>query len=441
MKKSISVLILSSFVLFALAQNTSESGSGEDDFSHWSVTLEGGINFFDGDITQEPAGFWRSTRGLFSAGATVEYGFTPTVSFGLAYYYQDMKANNYKYNSGHMFTAIHHNLYPFLSINLLRVFNKNTTTRWGVWGNIGLGASYFNIDYDRNIGTLEDPKTAASDGNTAYQKSLEGFSLIVPVGINVEYNFSRSFALGLKYQYFITNRDDLEGLKDKSLGLNYNGVTNDFFSTATVALRWKFGAANKNHTRNMAWNEFEPNEALNIAKKATENAAVAVLAAKAVQEQGGDKAKEVDDLKKTIDDLWKDVDDLKKRLSNVDTNAPRDIHGKQMSAEAYNSIPAVFFDFNKFNLDEKALETVYYVAELLKQDQSRIVEIRGFSDYVGSDEYNKELSLKRAERVRDELINVYGINPDNVRVNGEGRVLEPASKYRPNRRAEFHFNK
>ncbi len=69
------------------------------------------------------------------------------------------------------------------------------------------------------------------------------------------------------------------------------------------------------------------------------------------------------------------------------------------------------------------------------------VEVIGYTDTVGDESYNQQLSLKRAEAIRDRLIRD-GLNPDSISVAGRGD-LDPAVPTAPqtpeprNRRVEI----
>jgi outer membrane protein OmpA-like peptidoglycan-associated protein len=70
------------------------------------------------------------------------------------------------------------------------------------------------------------------------------------------------------------------------------------------------------------------------------------------------------------------------------------------------------------------------------------VEIRGYTDSVGSWEFNLKLSRKRAESVREYLINS-GISSDRLVAEGYGEAdpvesNDTASGRAANRRIEFH---
>lgn len=62
---------------------------------------------------------------------------------------------------------------------------------------------------------------------------------------------------------------------------------------------------------------------------------------------------------------------------------------------------AVKFDFDKFELTaEGRMEIDHLVEKLIQENQNVFVEIQGHTDATGSDDYNYQLGLKRAESVR-----------------------------------------
>ncbi|AZV47048.1 thrombospondin [Nautilia sp. PV-1] len=80
------------------------------------------------------------------------------------------------------------------------------------------------------------------------------------------------------------------------------------------------------------------------------------------------------------------------------------------------------FDFNK-----AVVKKIYYpelkkVAEILKNNPSLKIEVAGYTDNIGSAEYNLKLSQKRAEAVKKILVNVYGINPQRIVAKGYGEA-------------------
>lgn len=72
----------------------------------------------------------------------------------------------------------------------------------------------------------------------------------------------------------------------------------------------------------------------------------------------------------------------------------------------------VFFDFDKANLTSSAQRELDLVKRT-KSEGGRIVEIKGYTDVVGSDEYNEKLSRQRAQAVAEYLgatdANIYSL--------------------------------
>ncbi len=81
----------------------------------------------------------------------------------------------------------------------------------------------------------------------------------------------------------------------------------------------------------------------------------------------------------------------------------------------------VLFDFNKFFLKPEAREALHLVAQILKEDPGKKILVVGYTDNIGSDEYNLRLSLQRAQSVADYLIYVEGIENHRMKIEGRGK--------------------
>ena len=78
------------------------------------------------------------------------------------------------------------------------------------------------------------------------------------------------------------------------------------------------------------------------------------------------------------------------------------------------------FDFNKANVKHFYLPQIEKIAKTLKANPNLKIEIDGYTDNVGSSKYNLKLSKKRAEAVKDILVNKYHIDPSRIIVQGFG---------------------
>jgi len=64
----------------------------------------------------------------------------------------------------------------------------------------------------------------------------------------------------------------------------------------------------------------------------------------------------------------------------------------------------VFFDFNKSNLTPEAVNVVGEAVKEAKSEGAVRVLVTGHTDTVGSDTYNQALSVRRAETVKDQMV-------------------------------------
>jgi outer membrane protein OmpA-like peptidoglycan-associated protein len=77
------------------------------------------------------------------------------------------------------------------------------------------------------------------------------------------------------------------------------------------------------------------------------------------------------------------------------------------------------FEFDKADLSQHNREILSRIAGILLASKAYGISIFGYTDDVGSPEYNKELSLRRAASVKDYLVQA-GIDPGIINVKGYG---------------------
>ena len=85
------------------------------------------------------------------------------------------------------------------------------------------------------------------------------------------------------------------------------------------------------------------------------------------------------------------------------------------------SMPDVLFDFNKYTLKPQARERLAKISGIILAYPDLKLHIEGYTDSIGGDEYNQELSEKRAEAVRGYLVS-QGVTPDDVSAAGLGKA-------------------
>lgn len=102
----------------------------------------------------------------------------------------------------------------------------------------------------------------------------------------------------------------------------------------------------------------------------------------------------------------------------------------------------VNFDFDKNEIRPDSRPMLDAAIRILKENPDVRIAVEGFTDAIGSDDYNKALSMRRAEAVFQYLVNG-GIDPERMKVAGYGKSRPVASNDTPsgraqNRRVELH---
>ena len=78
-------------------------------------------------------------------------------------------------------------------------------------------------------------------------------------------------------------------------------------------------------------------------------------------------------------------------------------------------------------LSDRSYDTLEALAAYLKEDASRVIVLVGHTDAVGSLEANVALSRRRAEAVRNRLVNRYDVPRSQVQAQGAGYMAPVAS--------------
>jgi outer membrane protein OmpA-like peptidoglycan-associated protein len=86
----------------------------------------------------------------------------------------------------------------------------------------------------------------------------------------------------------------------------------------------------------------------------------------------------------------------------------------------------VLFDTGRSELKSGGARKIDQLAQFLMEHPDRRVQIEGFTDSVGSDAYNEELSQHRADSVKAALVS-RGIDPSRIGTEGYGKAYPVAS--------------
>lgn len=423
-KKILLPLLLVIFsVITSFADNTSESNLNT---GRWSIVGNTGLNRFDGDLNPEYdyTGILKSPSVDFS----LEYNFNPVFSLGwnLGGVIFNQEDVDEVFTSGGIYTS------AFLGVDVLSILNGKKSKKWSLSGFAGVGLTgLIEPNYiTTRPGPIPDPKNGV-----IFPPSF----FIFPVGGSLEYNLNKKYCLGLNLRYFYTNTDQMESIE--------RCIHTDLWENVSISLRYKFVTKENKHFRDEVFDfKTEPSLVIyNQLQQDVTNLNVRLDGIDSKLQNLGERLVVVEDvLSNEGPDTDKDgVPDVRDLEPNTPQGTPVDFWGRGLSVKTIQveELLSVYFDFDSIEFDKVAQITLIKIAEKMRNDASLMLEIRGYTDNPGNNTYNQRLSQRRADRVKEELVKVYGIPQNRMVANGKGKISNPPMKNLMNRRCDFFFSK
>ena len=427
------------------------------DFSHWSLNLNVGMSQFDGDVKQQFDQIFSASKVSWTIGLEAEYSWNPV--WGLLLNFQYMPYQGVTGSTEWGRNEFKGNMYaPSLmaSINMFNLFGQyRKSAAWNLYLNAGVGLVWYecvSTPVEGSAPGLNTPKGIGQDG------SGYGTAISIPLGINVEYNINKYLAVGLNGYYRVTNKDNFEGEHYTK------GTMNDGQFYVSANLRVKFLDKNKvgGHMRNISMHEYRQ----------------LVSGEKGFQADLDSLKKRVKVLEDTVannilpriqaledynavspDDDNDGVANFRDREPNTPKGAFVNFWGESIPQEAIGCCDevkkvftalgvdpevdydlSVYYPINKSDISGKAKKNIEAVVEKLKADPELKVELRGYCDFPGSNDYNLKLSQKRVDTVKAELIKA-GIEESRITTQPQGKLPNPPKAEQKNRRCDFFFSK
>ena len=146
-----------------------------------------------------------------------------------------------------------------------------------------------------------------------------------------------------------------------------------------------------------------------------------------------------EELQRTRDEMTRR--DAENRRKEMEAELARLAQTKRNDRGFVVTLPGIFFDTGKSQLKAGAKNTLTKIAAQLRNSENVRISVEGHTDDVGAEDKNMELSEKRAQAVRDVLVNA-GVSADRITSSGKGEA-EPiatnktAAGRQQNRRVEL----
>ena len=94
---------------------------------------------------------------------------------------------------------------------------------------------------------------------------------------------------------------------------------------------------------------------------------------------------------------------------------------KALAKDCRVELPGVYFEFNSATLDPQSEPALRSLAAMLGRRADWRISIEGHTDSVGTEQYNMDLSARRAAAVREALVSTHGIAPARITTAGFGK--------------------
>ena len=460
MKKLFTACALCLVSVFAFATAESEVKASETseskvlhefkDFSHWSIQVNGGFSQFDGDANQRYDQLLSSSQLLWTVGIDVEYSFNP--AWGLIANFQYMPYHAHTSSTKYGKNYFRGNMYApslMLSMNLLNLFGQyRSNAAWNWYLNAGVGLVFYDVQSE-NEGVV---------GEESPKEIKDGKSIGIPLGTQVEYNINDYLAVGLSGYYRIHNKDNFEG-EDYTKGTMNDG---EFYVTASLRVKLAPNVKEGGHMRNISMMDYRKKR---TGESNLESRLDSLEKRVKVLEDtvANNILPRLDELEKqhatTPDEDGDGVPDFRDRQADTPKGAFVNYWGEGIPQEALEPAccddvkkvfsalgidpkvdydMSVYYGFDKADLTAKARKNIEKAAQKLKENPDMKVELRGYCDFPGSNNYNLKLSEKRVKAVKDALVKA-GIAEDRITVQPQGALANPPKAELKNRRCDFFF--
>ncbi|MDP1728526.1 MAG: OmpA family protein [Bacteroidota bacterium] len=131
-------------------------------------------------------------------------------------------------------------------------------------------------------------------------------------------------------------------------------------------------------------------------------------------------------LKDSVGNLLKqqqqEIEELKIRLKTLEDAKPAT--AEVVSVKFDNILEVLYFDVGSFALSD---ENKVKIKKLVQQHGNKILQLVSYTDWVGNDEYNRQLSNQRALAVQKELTGE-GVQLQKIKIYARGKMADENEK-------------
>jgi outer membrane protein OmpA-like peptidoglycan-associated protein len=288
-----------------------------------------------------------------------------------------------------------------------------------VFFNVGMGLSFYKAKMtDKTTGEVVNGMDLT-----------DGQAMVFPIALLVEYNISKYFAVGLKGEYRLHDKDNYEGY----VGNVRQGNWNDAFEVLTATFRYKPHFGKAYHVRNLSYGDPSMRDV---------NRRLAELENMIKNMKTDTCCNKVEKLAKQVDQKV-DSAFVENRLkgTRVVNNTPQNNVDERTKKTFNEALRGVQFETAKADIKPVSFPILDRIVTIMKENPKFDLDIIGHTDNAGNPQSNLDLSDRRAHAVRTYLMNK-GIESYRLTSLGKGQENPIATNSTPegkalNRRVEF----
>lgn len=389
-------------------ENTKDVNANASDYNRWSIEVAGGVNKF-----QRPASadHYQTTPSFYNADLGVRYMFNNKIGLKL-----DVGYYNLTERSGSMPFESHYYRTNLQAVaNLGRIMNFETfTSRLGLLAHAGFGYAQLKTE------------------NRDFTDRMLNFM----AGVTGQVRLGNKFALTGDFSTILNARQNItwDGQNDANVGRGFQGI----LFHGTVGLTYYLGG-NEKHADWIIMDSVLQKEIANL-----ENRLATIEAGLTDSDQDGvpdmfdaepnsitgvavdSKGRTIDKNGNGIADELESYFDKKYSTATASTSSNTGAEVKSLINDGYVN---VYFDFNSTSPTSESVSGINFLVKYLKANPSASADVMGYADEIGNSDYNQSLSKKRAENVKQILVDS-GIEASrlNIVANGEDTSVNKSSK-------------
>ena len=246
------------------------------------------------------------------------------------------------------------------------------------------------------------------------------FAVLWQGGLGISQDFGKH---GTVYAEYIV--DNIADIPD------YHYI-HDLHGSVAVGLMYRFGPTTKDAERIANENKFDQEELNALYNKVDQ-----------LNGELNDAQQEEGRLNQRVGDLEQQLADANAALAaaanDKDEELDAAINGIADDNVAFRALPfSVLFANDSYAIAADQMEKIQAVADVMKQNPELRISVVGYCDYTASEEYNQQLSERRANAVKDQLIKL-GVEESRLTDYGKGKTTAFGDlKSGVNRRVSFY---